>query len=77
MAARTLQTDLPGPTSNWSIFTSNYLGVQGNRKLATINTQIHFFKAILLMKRNAKLTMYVDTQTMQKSPRTKARIYAR
>ncbi len=30
-----------------------------------------------LVKSNAKLIMYVDTQTMQKSPRTKARMDAR
>lgn len=30
-----------------------------------------------LVKSKAKLIMYVDTQTMQKSPRTKARIDAR
>lgn len=28
MAAKSLQTNLPGPTSCWSVFTSNYPGVQ-------------------------------------------------
>lgn len=30
MAAKSLQTNLPGPTSSWSVFTSNYPGVQGS-----------------------------------------------